>query len=204
MGASGSALSINQYGVYINGSTPITSANIGSQSVAYATSAGSVPGLTTNKITASDTGYGNIDFLGFDNAAGVNWVQANFQPKTTSDIRLKYNMFPLDDIPDELFYSLKPYQFKFKPEANYGDKIHFGLIAQQVESAFEAYGLNPYEYDLIEVVDVRKYTDDGYYVSDKTHRLNEKNLIAWMIKILKKQKAEIDSLKIILKSLEKC
>lgn len=194
-------LSVNDY-------TVIHAGNIGSQSVRhainadYATSAGSVPGLTTNKITASDTGYGNIDFLGFDNAAGVNWVQANFQPKTPSDVRLKYDMKPLD-LPDELFYSLKPYQFRFKPETNYGDEIRFGLIAQQVESAFEEHGLNPYDYDLIEVVDVRKYTDDGYYVNDTTHRLNDKNFIAWIIDILKKQKAEIENLKTLLKLLEK-
>jgi len=156
----------------------------------------------TNQITAVDTGYGNLDFKGFDNAAGVNWVQANFQPKTPSDVRLKYDMKPLD-LPDELFYSLKPYQFRFKPETNYGDEIRFGLIAQQVESAFEEHGLNPYDYDLIEVVDVRKYTDDGYYVNDTTHRLNDKNFIAWIIDILKKQKTEIENLKTLLKLLEK-
>lgn len=192
--------------------TPIHAGNIASQSVAYAanankaatadyaTGAGSVPGLTTNKITASDTGYGNIDFLGFDNAAGVNWVQANFEPITTSDVRLKCDMKPLD-LPDELFYSLKPYQFRFKPESNYREGIRFGLIAQQVENAFENYGLNPRDYDIIDVADVRKYTDDGYYVKDKTHRLNDKNLIAWIIDILKKQKTEIENLKTLLKLL---
>lgn len=150
-----------------------------------------IQNLYTNQIYASDTGYGNIDFLGFDNAAGVNWVQANFESKTPSDIRLKYNIQSLDNIPDELFYSLKPYQFKFKPEVNYGDQICFGLIAQQVENAFESFGLNPYDYDLIDVIDVRQYTDDGYYISDKTHRLNLKNLIAWTIRIIQKQNERI-------------
>ena len=41
--------------------------------------------LYTNNIYAVDTGYGNLDFLGFDNAAGVKWVQANFAPIGASE-----------------------------------------------------------------------------------------------------------------------
>jgi hypothetical protein len=182
----------------INGGVPITSNNANQSSVGYASVAGSVQNLYTNSIYAADTGYGNIDFLGFDNAAGVNYVQANYQPKTPSDIRLKHNILPMDNIPDELFYSLKPYQFKYKTDT-YGKGIFFGIIVQQLENAFLSYGLNPYEYDLVEVKDVRKYTDDGFYVNNETHRINYNNFIAWLIKIIQKQNERIVHLENIIK-----
>lgn len=162
----------------INGGVPITSLNMPS-----------IPS-STNQIYASDTGYGNLDFLGFDNAAGVNYVQANYVRIDPSDIRLKYDIHNLDDMPDDLFYSLKPKRFKYKTNV-YGNGVFFGLIAQEVESAFQFYGLNPYDYDLIEVKDVKAYTDDGYYVNDATHRIHYNNLISWMINIIQKQNQRI-------------
>jgi hypothetical protein len=185
----------------VNGGVPVTSDNISGQAVGYANSAGSVSSLqyhTTDEITASNTGYGNIDFSGFDNACGVNYAQATFQPIGASDVRLKHSILPMDNIPDELFYSLKPYQFKYKTDT-YGDGLFFGLIAQQLENAFLSYGLNPYEYDLIEVKDVKKYTDDGFYVDDKTHRIHYNNFIAWLIKIVQKQNERIVHLENIIK-----
>lgn len=151
----------------------------------------------TNKITASNTGYGNIDFQGFDNACGVNYAQATFAPIGASDVRLKYNIQSLANIPDELFFALKPKQFKFKTQT-YGQNIHFGLIAQEVESAFETHGLNPYEYDMIELKDVKPYSDDGMYVKDETHRIHYNNLIAWTISIVQKQQDKIKNLEDIL------
>ncbi len=185
----------------LNNGVPVTSDNVGSQAVWYASSSGTVSSLsghTTNEITASDTGYGNIDFQGFDNAAGVNYVQNNYQRITTSDIRLKYDIHSLDDIPDEIFYGLKPKRFRYKTPFH-GDKMFFGLIAQQLENAFKAHGLDPYEYDLIEVKDVKKYTDDGFYVKDETHRIHYNNLIAWLIKIVQKQNERIMHLENIIK-----
>jgi hypothetical protein len=181
----------------LNGYTPITSGNIGEQwayGAQVAISAGELSNaLSTNQIYASDTGYGNIDFLGFDNAAGVNWVQANFAPKTSSDVRLKHDISSLDSIPNELFMSLKPKQFRFKTDKN-GKGICFGLIAQELENAFSSYGLNPYDYDIIELDDVRKYTDDGMYVDGETHRINYINFIPWMVKIIQEQNDKIISL----------
>lgn len=175
----------------INGYIPITSYNIGSQSVAYASSAGSLSSsLYTNQIIAANTGYGNLDFQGFDNAAGVNWVQANFEPLSSSDVRLKYDFKSFDNIPSELFYSLKPKQFRYKKNSmKHG--IGFGLIAQQVESAFKSFGLDPSDYNLIEIKDVKPYTDDGYYVKDETHLINYSNLFGWMVDIIQKQNQRI-------------
>lgn len=184
----GTGFSANSSGVVscsslsVGGYSAITSYNIGSYLP-------TVPQYT-NQLIASDTGYGNIDFQGFDNAAGVNWVQANYVPVGTSDIRLKYDIHSLDNIPDELFFNLKPKRFKYKTD-KYGKGINFGLIAQEVESAFLSFGLNPYDYDIIEVKDVRKYTDDGLYVKDVTHRINYNNLISWIIRIVQKQQEKI-------------
>jgi hypothetical protein len=181
----------------LNEYTPITSGNIGEQwayGAQVAISAGKLSNaLSTNQIYASNTGYGNIDFLGFDNAAGVNWVQANFAPKTSSDVRLKHDISSLDSVPNELFMSLKPKQFRFKTDKN-GKGICFGLIAQELENAFSSYGLNPYDYDIIELDDVRKYTDDGMYVDGETHRINYINFIPWMVKIIQEQNDRIISL----------
>ena len=117
-------------------------------------------------------------------------MQANYAPIGTSDIRLKYDIYSLDDIPDELFFSLKPKRFKYKTDI-YGKGISFGLIAQEVENAFQSYGLNPYDYNLIDVKDVRTYTDDGFYVDKETHRINYNNLISWLIHIVQKQEKRI-------------
>lgn len=208
----------------INNGDPITSNNIGSQFVShagtagwateankagtatYATSAGSANEISgtiyTWEVTATDTGYGNIDFQGFDNAAGVNYLQANYQRIGTSDVRLKYDIRSLDEIPDELFLSLKAKQFRYKTPI-YGEGINFGLIAQEVESAFQKHNLNPYDYRLIEVKDVRKYTDDGYYVKDTTHRLNYENIITWNLSITQKLYKEFLSLKEEVQELKK-
>jgi len=198
----------------INTYTPIHSGNIDSQSVAhaeiaemcysaneaitarsadYAARAGQLSGtLYTNQIYASNTGYGNIDFQGFDNAAGVNWVQSNYQPIGTSDVRLKYDIHSLEVLPDELFYSLKPKRFKYKTSSD--DKVVFGLIAQQVENSFSSFGFNPLDYNLFDIRDVKAYTDDGQYVKEDTHRLNYMDLIPWMIKIIQGQNERISLL----------
>jgi hypothetical protein len=103
----------------------------------------------------------------------------------------------MDDLPDELFYALKTKQFQYKTET-YGKGIFFGLIAQELESAFKTYNLNPYDYDLIELRDVRKYTDDGMYVDDITHRIHYNNLISWTISMVQKQQKKINELETLL------
>jgi hypothetical protein len=65
------------------------------------------------------------------------------------------------------------------------------LIAQEIESAFQSFGLNSGDYDLIEIKDVSMYTDDGFYVSDATHRIHYNNFIGWMIKIIQSQNERI-------------
>ena len=43
-------------------------------------------------------------------------------------MRLKYNIKPLDEIPEELFYELKPHQFNYKTDTK-GKGVHFWIIS---------------------------------------------------------------------------
>lgn len=141
------------------------------------------------------TTAGNISLYGSPNAASPPWCEATFQPLVSSDFRLKKNILTLN-LPDELFMQLKPKQFEFKCD-DYNKGVVFGLIAQQLESAFLRYGLNPYDYNLIELVDVKKYTDEGLYVDDKVHRINYNNIIPWLVSMVQKQHLRISQLESI-------
>jgi uncharacterized protein YjbI with pentapeptide repeats len=139
----------------------------------------------SNVIEPVYTGAGNVGLRGV-NIASVNWCNTTFQPLESSDFRLKYDFKPLDELPDELYMELNPYQYKFKSDY-FGKNIFFGLIAQEVESAFERYGYNALDYNLIEIVDVRDYTDEGQYVRDgKIHRINYTNLHGWNMRMIQK------------------
>ena len=142
----------------------------------------------SNRITPIYTGGGSGPNVGLNgvNIATVNWCNDTFEPKSPSDFRLKHDFKPLDELPDELYLLLKPWQYKFKVDT-YGNGIFFGLLAQQVESAFDKYGYNALDYNLIEIVDSRDFTDEGQYVFDrKVHRVNYNNFHAWNLMMIQK------------------
>lgn len=167
----------------------------------------SMPGHTqlSTSVTAVLTGGGadNISFGG-RNAAAVAWVTANFQPLSPSDFRLKKNFRPLSELPIALFMELKPYLYEFKCTGlGFGHGIHMGFLAQQIESAFERYGLNPLDYNLIEIREPRSYTDEGQYLLDgKVHVVNYNNLIAWTIEVIQQQETRMITIEERLKALE--
>lgn len=131
-------------------------------------------------------------FLNGKLAATPSYCHANFQPLSASDFRLKKNITSLDNLPDEIYFNLKPYMFEFKTDS-YGKGINIGLLAQEVEKQFSDNQLNPYDYHLIELRDVRKWTDEGMYVSDgKVHTVNYEQLITWGIDIDQKQQKVLD------------
>lgn len=140
---------------------------------------------SSTDVNAVLVGGDNIGFSG-KNAAAVTWVQANFQPRSSSDFRLKRNFRPLDELPLELFMELKPYLYEFKcNDLGFSEGTHMGLLAQQIELAFERYELNPFDYNLVEIREPRPYTDEGQYVIDgKIHVVNYTNLIAWTIQVV--------------------
>jgi hypothetical protein len=159
----------------------------------------------STSVTAVLTGGGadNISFGG-RNAAAVAWVTANFQPLSPSDFRLKRNLRPLSELPIALFMELKPYLYEFKCTGlGFGPGLHMGFLAQQIESAFERYGLNPLDYNLIEIREPRSYTDEGQYLLDgKVHVVNYNNLIAWTIEVVQQQEARMNTIEERLKALE--
>ena len=67
IGKPGEGIAVNDEGVFIENGVALHSQNYGSY-------------ISTNQITPNLTEYGNIDFAGSENAAAVNWVQANFSP----------------------------------------------------------------------------------------------------------------------------
>jgi hypothetical protein len=139
----------------------------------------------SNHIQPIYTGSGNVGLNGV-NVASVNWCNATFQPLSSSDFRLKYDFKSIEELPDELYLALKPWQYRFKTNA-YGKGILFGLLAQQVESAFESFGFNALDYNIIEIIDKRDNTDEGQYVSDgKVHRINYENFHAWTLYMVQK------------------
>ena len=162
-----------------------------------------------SNLGVSYTSSYNISLSGAHNGASVTYCQATFARLDSSDLRLKYNILSLEELPDDLFMSLKAKQYGFKSNI-YNDKINFGFIAQQVESAFESHGLDPFKYNLIELVETRDYTDEGLYVKDKVHRINYNNFISWNINMTQKlykkvdeQQTKIDTLEERVTQLEK-
>jgi len=182
---------INTPSLTIGGHQPITDGNINSQSVSYASSAGSVSGLHSSSIIPDDTGSGNINFSGGLNAASPTWCDGRYVKISASDFRLKKNIQSLETLPDELFMSIKTKQYEFKTDT-YNPGIRFGILAQELESAFQSFGLDPYAYNLIELADVIPYTDDGMYVDDKIHRINYDNFIPWSICMIQKLYSKVN------------
>jgi hypothetical protein len=130
-------------------------------------------------ITPSLTAAQNISLYGEPNAASTWWCNATFELKSASDFRLKKNIKSFEDLPDELYFELKPKQFEYKVDEQ-PKGICFGLLAQQVISAFERYGLNALDYNLVEKTKARNYTDEVLYVKDEEmYRINYQNFHAW-------------------------
>lgn len=133
------------------------------------------------------TSAGNINFYGSPNAASVTWCNETFQPKSSSDFRIKMNIRNLDELPDDLYLSLKPKLFEFKCSPYKQNVSNIGLLAQEVISAFDKYGLNTFDYGIVEYANVRPYTDEGQYINDgNILRINYEQLIAWGILINQK------------------
>ena len=166
---------------YINGGSPVT-----------------FP-LWTNEIEPSMTPV-NIGFKG-KNAATVTWCNDTFQPKASSDHRLKYEILSLDERFDNFFYNLKQKRYKFKP-INDGsqdspidsDKIRIGLIAQQVKNNLINSGIED-DLAIIDTRQVRTYTNEGLYVNDDIMAIEYDELIALTIYEVQKLNNEICELK---------
>lgn len=167
----------------LNGSTPVTYSNV----------AGSHTHNSSN-IIATVVSSSYINFNG-GNAAGYQWVINNFEPKSSSDRRLKKNIVDLSLLPIEIYLELNPVQFEFIDDP-YNNGIVFGFIAQDVIDVFNKYGYNALDYNLVQKVPIRmdsvdesKYIEDGF-----KYIINYTNIISWNKLIIKKMWDKLQSL----------
>lgn len=127
--------------------------------------------------------------------AYTSWVQSNFQPKGSSDFRLKKDIFSLESSNINDFYmNLKPKSYRFK-DCTENNKIHSGLLAQQIINNFSKHNMNWKDYDLIEEYNNRTEKDEGMYTGQKSFRVNYDNLHAYHITMVQSLQRQIDILR---------
>ena len=119
----------------------------------------------------------------------------NYQPKTSSDFRLKKEIISLTDI-KQIYLAFKPKSYKFK-DTKYenNEKIHTGLIAQQVINTLTDNGVDWKDTDLVEEYKCRDYMDEGQYTGKTAYRINYENLHAYHIAFSQEMYKEIQELK---------
>lgn len=145
-----------------------------------------ISNLTTYDITPDITSYGNINFKGLPNGASTEWVDDHFQRKSDSDFRLKKEILSINQLDYKNFYKqLKPKSYRLKSEYK-NNKVHFGLIANQLKSLFERLGYDYQDFDIIEERRNIPYYDDGQYTpNSSTHlAINYENLHALHISMI--------------------
>ena len=160
-----------------------------------------VVNINTNitKIYKELTDYGNIrsglDALGEGyNFACVGYVQDNFQRSSSSDLRLKKEILPVKNI-KSLYLDFKPKQYSFKDGCAENDKVHYGLLAQQVIHVLERNNIDWKNSDLIEEYETRSYMDEGKYAGKTAYRINYENLHALHIAFAQEMYHELEELK---------
>ena len=138
-----------------------------------------------------------LKFVSFEDGSSyalacTQWIKDNFQSSSSSDYRLKENISSIKNIKD-IYLNLKPKQYRFKENCDdNAEKLHFGLIAQEVVSLFEQNGFDTDNLDLIERYNTRPYTDEGAYIRDgKAYRINYENLHAYHIRFGQEIYAEL-------------
>lgn len=152
---------------------------------------------TGTEIDSLGVSTGYIDFNNAD-AAGFYYVKrisAKVASMNTSDFRLKKDFQKIDGI-ENVYLSLKPYNYRFKECSDfYNKKIHSGVLAQEVIKNFEENGLKWTDYDLIETFKPdSELSDEGQYVGEQGYRVNYNNLHAWHIYMIQQQQRQINNL----------
>ena len=165
-------------------------------------------------------GYGKyIDFAGETGtcAATPSWTMAYVQhhlsdyatktyvdnkvsSSSSSDFRFKKDIATIDDILKDVYMDFKVKQYKFKDGVNISEpnKIHFGLIAQQVNSNLISHNLTADDYDLVETINNNESYDslESLYTGSNQHyKINYENLHGMHIMMIQEQRKEIELLK---------
>lgn len=150
--------------------------------------------ISDNNISLCDSGYGSLSYKKSE-VVNVNYGSNNYQPKSSSDLRLKKEIISLTDI-RQIYLAFKPKSYKFK-DTKYenNEKIHTGLIAQQVINTLTDNGVDWKDTDLVEEYECRDYMDEGQYTGKTAYRINYENLHAFHISFSQGMYKEIQILK---------
>ena len=150
--------------------------------------------ISDNNIGLCDSGYGSLLYKKSE-VVNQNYGLNNYQPKTSSDLRLKKEIISLTDI-RQIYLAFKPKSYKFK-DTKYenNEKIHTGLIAQQVINTLADNGIDWKDTDLVEEYKCRDYMDEGQYTGETAYRINYENLHAYHIAFSQEMYKEIQILK---------
>lgn len=147
-----------------------------------------------NNVQFCKGGYGSLSYKGYE-VVNQYYGSNNYQPKTSSDFRLKKEIISLTDI-KQIYLAFKPKSYKFK-DTKYenNEKIHTGLIAQQVINTLTDNGVDWKDTDLVEEYKCRDYMDEGQYTGKTAYRINYENLHAYHIAFSQEMYKEIQILK---------
>ena len=138
-------------------------------------------------------GYGEVLYKNYE-VVNTNYGSDNYQSKSSSDFRLKKEITSLSDI-DNIYLSFKPKSYKFKDEKfQNNEKIHNGLIAQQVITVLSDNGVNWEDTDLVEEYQCRDYMDEGQYTGKTAYRINYENLHAYHIAFAQSMYKKVETL----------
>lgn len=147
-----------------------------------------------NNVQFCKGGYGSLSYKGYE-VVNQYYGSNNYQPKSSSDLRLKKEIISLTDI-KQIYLAFKPKSYKFK-DTKYenNEKIHTGLIAQQVINTLTDNGVDWKDTDLVEEYKCRDYMDEGQYTGETAYRINYENLHAYHIAFSQEMYQEIQELK---------
>lgn len=132
--------------------------------------------------------------------ATTSYVDSKVSSSSSSDLRFKKNITNINDTFKDVYMDFKVKQYKFKDGVNISEpsKIHFGLIAQQVNSNLISHNLTADDYDLVETINNNESYDSLeslYTGSDQHYKINYENLHGMHIMMIQEQQKEIELLK---------
>lgn len=150
--------------------------------------------INDNNVGFCRSGYGSLMYKDSE-VVNQYYGSNNYQPKSSSDLRLKKEITSLNNV-SQVYLSFKPKSYKFK-DTKYenNEKIHTGLIAQQVINTLADNGVDWKDTDLVEEYKCRDYMDEGQYTGETAYRINYENLHAFHISFSQEMYKEIQILK---------
>ena len=136
----------------------------------------------------SSNNFSVVNGSGGTNTTNIAWT-------VSSDERLKKQ---IDDIPlafVDIWNELQPKMFKWNSINSSNDKIHFGLIAQDVIDVFEKHGLNHEEYGFVNSFTLPDDETEYFGIAYDEYHMLTSMVLKNTVSELEAQKKEIDSLK---------